>query len=109
IFLMARTVGLLDTPWALAIANATFTLPFAVLILRDVFKDLPIELEEAAQVDGASVWQTFSKIALPLAAPAVVAAGIVCFAFSWNEFLFALNLSVKNAVPMTVIVAGSQE
>ncbi len=108
IFLMVRTVGLLDTPWALAIANATFTLPFAVLILRDTFKELPIELEEAALVDGASPFQVFRLIALPLAAPAMVAAGIICFAFSWNEFLFALILTVKNAVPMTVIIAGSE-
>src|SRR5439155_22352315 len=104
IFLMARETGLLDTPLALALVNATFTLPFAVLILRDVFRELPRELEEAALVDGASHFAVFRLIALPLAAPAIVAAGIICFAFSWNEFLFALNLTVKNAVPMTVII-----
>ena len=108
IFLMARETGLLDTPLALALVNATFTLPFAVLILRDVFRELPRELEEAALVDGASHLAVFRLIALPLAAPAIVAAGIICFAFSWNEFLFALNLTVKNAVPMTVIIAGSE-
>jgi len=108
IFLMMRFADLLDTPWALIIANTTFTLPFAVLILRDVFKELPIELEEAALVDGASHWGAFTRVALPLAAPAVVAASTICFAFAWNEFLFALMLTVKEAVPMTLIIAGSE-
>jgi multiple sugar transport system permease protein len=109
IFLMAKYAGLLDTRLLLIIANATFTLPFAVLILRDAFKELPLELEEAALVDGASPFGVFWRIALPLVAPAVVGAGIICFAFAWNEFFFALILTTKAAVPMTVIIAGSQE
>jgi multiple sugar transport system permease protein len=74
--------------------------------MRDVFKDLPKELEESAWVDGASHWQAFWHIALPLAAPAVAAAAVICFAFAWNEFLFALVLTYDHAIPVTVVIAG---
>ncbi len=109
ILLMFRFVGLFDTPWALAITNGTATLPFVVLILRDVFRDLPVELEEAALVDGASFFGAFWRVALPLARPAVIAAGIICFAFAWNEFLFGLILTARNGTPMTVIISESEE
>jgi multiple sugar transport system permease protein len=105
-FLLIQKLGLIDTRLGLILANATFTMPFAVLTLRDVFKDLPIELEESAYVDGATPFQAFWRIALPLAAPAVAAAAIICFAFAWNEFLFGLILSYQNAQPITVIIAG---
>lgn len=105
-FLVMKTLNLLDTQLALILVNATFTLPFAVLMMRDSFKELPIELEESAWVDGASRFASFVWIALPLAAPAVAAAAVICFAFSWNEFIFALILTLKNAQPMTVVIAG---
>jgi multiple sugar transport system permease protein len=105
-FLVMKTFSLLDTHLALILANATFTMPFAVLIMRDVFKELPIELEESALVDGCSRFGAFWRIALPLAAPAAAAAAVICFAFAWNEFLFALVLTYKNATPVTLIIAG---
>ncbi len=105
-FLVMQALGLLDTLVALILANATFTMPFAVLIMRDVFKELPEELEESAWVDGASRFGAFWYIALPLAAPAVAAAAVICFAFAWNEFLFALILTYRNAQPITVVIAG---
>jgi multiple sugar transport system permease protein len=105
-FIVMKTLKLLDTHWALIMANATFTMPFAVLILRDVFKELPPELEESAWVDGASRFGAFLRIALPLAAPAISVAAVICFAFSWNEFLFALILTYKKATPVTVLIAG---
>ena len=105
-FILMKTFHLLDTRTSLILANATFTMPFAVLIMRDVFKDLPIELEESAFVDGASRFTAFLRISLPLAAPALAVAAVLCFTFSWNEFLFALILSYKNAQPITVIIAG---
>jgi len=105
-FMVIKTLGLIDTQLALILANATFTMPFAVLILRDVFKDIPVEMEESAWVDGASHLQSFWHIALPLAAPAIAAALVICFAFSWNEFLFGLILSYDRAIPVTVIIAG---
>jgi multiple sugar transport system permease protein len=105
-FILMKTFNLLDTRWALIMTNATFTLPFAVLIMRDVFRELPVELDESAMVDGASRLAVFLRIALPLAAPAVAVAAVICFSFSWNEFLFGLILSYKNAQPVTVIIAG---
>ena len=105
-FLVMKSLNLLDTHTALILANATFTMPFAVLIMQDVFRELPKEMEESAWVDGASRLQSFWYIALPLAAPAVAAAAVICFAFSWNEFIFALILTLKEAQPITVVIAG---
>lgn len=105
-FLVIQAFNLLDTHLALILVNATFTMPFAVLLMRDAFKELPPEMEESAWVDGASRFQSFWYISLPLAAPAVAATAVICFAFSWNEFIFALILTLKEAQPITVIIAG---
>lgn len=108
-FLMFQRAGMLDSRLALILVNTTFTIPFAVLILRDAFREVPIELEEAAQVDGCSPLQSFVRIALPLAAPALVSAGVICFAFTWNEFLNAFILTYSKAAPMTVVIAGTSD
>ena len=105
--LMFRDLKLLDTLPGMVIVNATFTLPFAVLIMRDYFADLPPEMREAALVDGASEFTTFLRIALPLARPALVASTLICFAFAWNEFLFASVLANRNWKPYPMLVAGS--
>jgi multiple sugar transport system permease protein len=105
-FLFMKTFRMLDTHWALILTNATFIMPFAVLILRDVFKEIPVELEESAWVDGASRFGSFVRIGLPLAAPAIAVAAVICFAFAWNEFLFGLILTYQKAQPVTVIIAG---
>lgn len=107
-FLMMRSLQMLDSVVALMLLNATFTLPFPVIILSQMFRELPIELEEAALVDGASRFQSFTRVALPLVLPGLVATWIICMAFSWNEFLFGLSLSTKNAIPMPVIIAGAE-
>ncbi len=108
-FYFAHLLGLLDTRLILIIANATFTMPFAVLLMRDAFQLIPIELEEAARVDGAGALTVLLRISLPLVAPTLVAAGIISFAFTWNEFLFAFVLSYSRAVPMSVVIAGTQD
>jgi multiple sugar transport system permease protein len=105
-YLVMRSLGLLDTHLALILVNATFTLPFVVVILRQTFMDLPIELEESAFVDGASYLDTFLKNVLPLAAPSIAASGLIIFAFTWNEFLFALTLASKEAITVPVHMAG---
>jgi multiple sugar transport system permease protein len=105
-FLVIQALNLLDTHFALILVNATFTMPFAVLLMRDAFKELPPEMEESAWVDGASRFQSFWYIAMPLAAPAVAATAVICFAFSWNEFIFALIMTLKEAQPITVVIAG---
>ena len=107
-FLIMSSINSTDTIWSLILLNATFTLPFPVIILSQMFRELPVELEEAAFVDGANRWQAFSRVALPLVMPGLVAVWIICLAFSWNEFLFALTLTSKSAIPMPVIIAGAQ-
>jgi multiple sugar transport system permease protein len=89
----------------LILLDATFVLPFVVVIVRQTFLDLPIEVEEAAMVDGAGHWGAFWRIALPLAAPAIAATGLIVFAFSWNEFAFALAISEQHAVTVPVRMA----
>ena len=105
-FIVFSSLDLLDTRIALALVNATFILPFVVVICRQTFYDLPIELEEAALVDGASHFDAFLRVALPLAVPAIAAAALIMFAFAWNEYLFAVILTVKNAATMPVHIAG---
>lgn len=106
-FFVFTTLGMQDSLISLILINATFILPFVVVIVRQTFQDLPIELEEAALVDGASHLQVFLRIALPIAGPALVAAGIICFTFAWNEFLFASVLTVRDAQPFTVKIIST--
>ncbi|MEN3203301.1 MAG: carbohydrate ABC transporter permease [Atribacterota bacterium] len=108
-FLIMRTLRLLDTRLALILVNATFVLPFAVVITRQTFQELPVELEEAAAVDGCSEFAAFWRIALPLAAPTIVAVIAICVAFTWNEFLFALSLTSLRAKTFPVYLAGAED
>ncbi len=106
-YLVMRTFGLLDTHLALILINATFVLPFVVVIMRQTFLDLPVELEEAALVDGTGHWGAFWRIALPLAAPTMAATGLIIFAFAWNEFLFAVAIGSRRAITVPVHIAGA--
>ncbi len=105
-FIVFSALDLLDTRAALILVNATFILPFVVVIVRQTFQDLPIELEEAALVDGGSHFVAFFLVALPLALPAIAAAALIMFAFAWNEYLFAVILTIKEAATMPVHIAG---
>jgi multiple sugar transport system permease protein len=105
-FIDFSSLDLLDTRIALTLVNATFILPFVVVIVRQTFQDLPIDLEEAALVDGATHFGAFLRVAVPLAAPAIAAAALIMFAFAWNEYLFAVILTVKEAATMPVHIAG---
>jgi multiple sugar transport system permease protein len=106
-FLMLQRLRMIDTVPGLILVNTTFTLPFAILIMRDYFADFPVEIEEAALVDGANPLQIFLRVALPLAVPALAAAAIICFAFAWNEYLFASILAPNSAKPYTFLVAST--
>lgn len=92
-FVMYVTLGLNDTHIGLVFAHVALNLAIVVWLLRGFFEDLPFELEEAAFMDGATHFQAFRQISLPLAAPGIGAVGILSFLFSWNEFLFALVLA----------------
>jgi multiple sugar transport system permease protein len=106
-YIMISRLGLIDTHLAVILAHAAFFLPYAVLVMRDSFRQLPIELEEAALVDGCSIWQTLVRIVLPVSAPALAAVFILIFSFSWNDFLFAFILTSEKAVTFPVFIAGS--
>jgi multiple sugar transport system permease protein len=88
-----RAVGLYDTYAGLIIPYMTFTLPLAIYTLSAFFREIPWELEQAAQVDGATPFQAFRKVIVPLAAPGVFTAAILVFIFAWNDFLFANTLT----------------
>jgi multiple sugar transport system permease protein len=97
LFDMWRALGLYDTWPGLIIPYMTFTLPLAIYILSAFFREIPWELEQAAQVDGATPFQAFRKIIVPLAAPGVFTAAILVFIFAWNDFIFATTLTSTNA------------
>ena len=84
------------------------TLPFTVWVLTSFFKGLPGEIEQAALVDGATSFQTFWMILLPLTAPALVTTGLLAFIAAWNEYLFALTFNLVNPESQTVTVAIAQ-
>jgi multiple sugar transport system permease protein len=98
LFDMWRAIGIYDTWPGLIIPYMTFTLPLAIYTLSAFFREIPWELEQAAQVDGATPFQAFRKIIVPLAAPGVFTAAILVFIFAWNDFIFANTLtSTDNA------------
>ena len=84
----------------------TFCLPFVIVIMRQAFIDLPIELEEAALVEGAGHFRIFVRIAMPLTAPSLAASVLIVIAFTWNEFLFGLMIGTYKAKVMPVFIAS---
>jgi multiple sugar transport system permease protein len=97
LFDMWRTLGLYDTYPGLIIPYLTFALPLAIYTLVAFFREIPWDLEQAAQVDGATPFQAFRKVIIPLAAPGVFTAAILVFIFCWNDFLFAISLTSSDA------------
>ncbi|MDQ4040607.1 MAG: carbohydrate ABC transporter permease [Actinomycetota bacterium] len=93
LFNIWREVGLYDTWPGLIIPYMTFTLPLAIYTLSAFFREIPWELEQAAQVDGATPFQAFRKVIVPLAAPGVFTSAILVFIFAWNDFIFANTLT----------------
>jgi len=106
-FAIVRTLQIYDQPIALIGIYSLFNLPFAIWMLKGFLTEIPLELEDAAMVDGANRWTSFLRVLLPLAAPGIMAAGIIVFTFSWSEFLFALILTATpNAQTFPVGVQG---
>ena len=97
LFAVWRNVGLFDTIPGLIIPYMTFSLPLAIYTLSAFYREIPWELEQAAQVDGATPFQAFTKVIVPLAAPGVFTAAILVFIFCWNDFLFAISLTSSDA------------
>ncbi len=98
LFDLWRRIGLFDTWLGLIIPYMTFTLPLAIYTLSAFFREIPWDLDKAAQVDRATPWQAFTKVMVPLAAPGVFTAAILVFIFAWNDFLFAIVLTSTDSV-----------
>ena len=113
LFEVIRTLGIYNTPWALIFSYTIFTLPFTVWVLTTFMRDLPIEIEEAAIVDGATPWVIITRVFMPLMWPALVTTGLLAFIAAWNEFLFALTFTSSNAtrtVPVAIaLLSGGSE
>ncbi len=106
-FAIVRTLQIYDQPIALIGIYSLFNLPFAIWMLKGFLAEIPLEVEEVALVDGANRWTAFLRVLLPLAAPGIMAAGIIVFTFAWSEFLFALILTATpNAQTFPVGVQG---
>lgn len=105
LFAIVRELGIYGTIGSMIITYPIFTLPFTVWVLTSFFQGLPGELEQAALVDGATPFQTFYMILLPLTAPALVTTGLLAFIAAWNEYLLAVTFTTTNVEAQTVPVA----
>src|SRR5262249_53153665 len=103
IFLIYRSIGLNDTRFGLIIAYTVFTLPVSVWMMFAYFRQMPKSMEDAALVDGCTRWQAFWQVAVPLAAPGIVAAAVFAFIACWTEFFFALILTSRNAFTLPTV------
>jgi multiple sugar transport system permease protein len=108
VFGLFRLAGLTNSVTGLVIAYGAMNLPFLTWILMGFFEGVPIELEWAAQVDGATVWGAFWRIVMPVSLPGLAAAAVLGFILAWNEFLFALILTGPTTATIPVALAGLQ-
>ena len=102
-FFIYKTLGLLDTYLGMILIHALMNLPLAVLLMKSFFDDIPAEIDESAVVDGASRWLIFRRIVLPMAKGGIAATAVLCFIFSWTEFLFALTLTQTGIKTVPVV------
>lgn len=107
IFLMMRTLYLLDTWRAIILVHMLYNLPLAVWLMMDFFNEIPEDIEESALIDGCSRFGAFVRISIPLSSSGLVAVYILSFIFSWSEFLFAVSLSYNRAITFPAMIAGA--
>jgi len=105
-FLMFRTLDLINTVWVLVIANTTFNLSFVIWTMRGFLDEIPVEIEEAAMIDGCSRLEGLCRVVLPVVRPGLVATMIFTLIFSWNEYLFALTLATATSSKTLPVAAG---
>jgi trehalose/maltose transport system permease protein len=106
LFELVRFLGIFNTPYAMILSYVIFTLPFTVWVLTTFMRDLPVEIEEAAIVDGATPWIIITKVFLPLLWPALVTTGLLAFIGAWNEFLFALTFTSSETTRTVPVAIG---
>ena len=113
LFEVIRFFGLFNCIWGLIFSYMIFTLPFTVWVLTTFMRELPVEIEEAAIVDGASAWIIVTRVFMPLMWPALVTTGLLAFIAAWNEFLFALTFTSSNltrTVPVAIaLLSGASQ
>ncbi|MFC4599789.1 carbohydrate ABC transporter permease [Cohnella hongkongensis] len=111
LYLIFAKVGLIGETAGLIFAYTTFNLPFALWLMTTFFKDVPVDLEEAAMIDGCSKFRAFWRVAVPTAAPGIVATVVLCLMFSWNDYAFASIFTGKGTqtVPVAVSLLVSQQ
>ena len=106
IYLVMRNLHLIDTRLALIIMNTSFNLPLVIWLMMGFFEQVPYELEESAKIDGAGFIQRFFRIVFPVTKPGIIASSILAFVGAWNEFLFAVILSINKSKTLPVVIAG---
>jgi multiple sugar transport system permease protein len=106
VYLVMRHMRLIDTRFALIIMNTSFNLPLVIWLMMGFFEQIPLELEESAKIDGANFVQRFFRIVFPVTTPGIIASAILAFVGAWNEFLFAVILSVNRSKTLPVVIAG---
>jgi len=109
-FQMASSVGLFNSRIALILAHTTINLPLGILIISSFMRDVPLEIQEAAYMDGCSSRQAYLKVILPLLTPGLFATAVIVFLFSWNDFMVAMNLTAKatQTVPVSIATFSQQ-
>lgn len=107
LFIMFRALGLTGTLYPLIIIHLVISVPIVVWVMMSYFESLPAELEEAALIDGANLWQAFFRVMLPLARPGIVVGAILSFIFSWNNFIFGVVLAGRETRTLPVAVYNS--
>ncbi|HEX7122739.1 MAG TPA: carbohydrate ABC transporter permease [Gemmatimonadaceae bacterium] len=111
LYLLLRALRLINTYPGLVLPYVTFAMPLAIWLLTGFFRQLPRDLEEAALIDGATRWQAFTRVILPLAGPALATTAILTFIYCWNEFLFALSFTLgpdRQTVPVAIALFRGQ-
>ncbi|MBP2324447.1 sorbitol/mannitol transport system permease protein [Kibdelosporangium banguiense] len=106
IYLIVKQGGMLDNVWTLVVLYTAMNLPLAVWMMRSFLAEVPREILEAAQVDGAGLLLTIRKVIAPVIMPGIAATSLICVIFSWNEFLFAVNLTAVRAGTAPVFLVG---
>jgi ABC-type glycerol-3-phosphate transport system permease component len=106
LFNLGSFIGIYDNIWAISLIYAGFTVPFAVWLMTSFFDQIPIEIEEAARIDGAGTFALFRRVLFPIAAPGIVATGVFVALLSWNEFLIPVIMAGENSKTLPVLVAG---
>ena len=106
LYVLFSRLDWIDTRQSLIVSYLTFTIPFSIWMMIGFFDDVPVELEEAAMIDGCSRFGTLFRVSLPLAVPGLAATAILAFLYCWNEFLYAVILTGRNARTLPVIITS---